>query len=135
MPLNFATWKGVATPINAQERAADAWERIQRNPTTVTFTRPKVVTKTGTTPATVLAPQVVRIEPDNRESIAQGIAGVAPLLHATVYGICNHATLPDTDMDEGYTFDYLGDHYRCINVKLVPTGNPGEAQGTFTVNG
>jgi hypothetical protein len=33
-------------------------------------------------------------------------------------------------MEEGYTFDLDGDHYRCVNVKLVPGGK----QGTFLVN-
>lgn len=123
------------TPIRPQDRAADAWSRIQRNPVSVAFTRPRVVTKTGTTPATVLAAQTVRIESDNRASAEDGIAGTAPIRQAIVYGICNHATLPDTDMEEGYTFAYQGDAYRCIDVKLVPSGRPGEKQGTFVVNG
>lgn len=123
------------TPIDPQERAADAWSRIQRNPVSVEFTRPKIVTKTSTTPETVLPVQVVRIESDNRASAEDGIAGTAPIRQAIVYGIVNHATLPDTDMEEGYTFEYQEDVYRCIDVKLVPSGRPGEKQGTFVVNG
>ena len=133
MPLTFDAWAGAT--ISASSRAVDAWRRIGRNPTTVIFTRPKVITKTGTTPAVELAPQVLRIESDNRASPVQGESGTAPIRQAIVYGICNHPTLPETDMEEGYEFDYQGDKYRCVDVKLVPSGVPGEKQGTFKVNG
>lgn len=134
MPLTFDAWAG--TKISAQDRATDAWRRISRNPTTVVFTRPKVNRKDGTsTPSAELAPQVLRIESDNRAAPVLGESGTAPVRQAIVYGICNHPTLPDTDMDEGYEFDYQGDHYRCVDVKLVPSGTPGEKQGTFKVNG
>lgn len=135
MPLTFDAWLGSAGAIEAESRAIDAWQRIQRNPTTIAFVRPKVVTKASTTLATTLAPQVVRIESDNRATPVQGVVGVAPVRQAVVYGICNHPTLPDTDMEEGYTFQYQGDSYRCVDVKLVPSGVPGEKQGTFVVNG
>lgn len=125
---NFSAWLGDGTTtIDAAARAVDAWQRIQGWPSTVVFTKPKSVSKTGTTPATVLAPQVVRIEFDNRSTAIEGAAGVAPSLKLIVYGIQHHATLPATDMQEGYTFAMDGDSYRCINVLSLP----GERQGVW----
>lgn len=119
-------------PIDAATRAERIWVKIQRNPTSVIFTKPRVVSGTGTvTPETQLASQTVRIASDNRASVVEGVAGAAPKRNAIVFGIRDHATLTDTDMAEGYTFDHEGDHYRCTDVILVPGGK----QGVFVVNG
>lgn len=135
--IDFNAWLGGGvTPISAAQRAVDAWHRIQRNPTSVTFTKPRVVAANGTvTPAAALAAQTVRIEPDNRESSVEGVAGLAPVRKAIVYGVINHPTVTDTNMAEGYIFSYQGDRYRCVEVKAVPSGAPGELQGVFVVNG
>lgn len=138
MPLSFDTWFGASERISPQSRAADAWRRINRSPARaddgeigIVFTKPAVVTKTGKTPAVDLPRQTVRIEPDNRPRVVEGEAGSAPVRHATIFGIRGHATLPDTDVEEGYEFSLAGDHYRCVDVTLVP----GEKQADFVVNG
>jgi hypothetical protein len=138
MCVNFGSLLGRTLPINEQARADDAWRRINRSPARaddgelgIEFTKPRVVEKTGVTPETTLPRQLVRVESDDRPSPLQGEAGTTPKRHAVVYGIRNHRTLPDTDMEEGYSFEWQGDHYRCIDVILVP----GEKQGTFIVNG
>lgn len=137
MAIDFSAWlAGGVQPISAEQRAVDAWRRILRNPVSVTFTIPRQVAGDGTvTPATTLAAQTVRIEPDNRERALEGIAGMAPQRAAIVYGVINHPTVTDTDMAEGYTFRYQDDLYRCVDIKLLPSGAPGEMQGTFIVNG
>lgn len=129
---DFSAWLGDGTTtIDAAGRAADALQRIQRWPSTVTFARPKSVSKIGTTAATTLAPQVVRIEFDNRSTAIEGAAGVAPSLKLIVYGIQHHLTLPATDMQEGYTFVMDGDTYRCVDVLSLP----GERQGVWEAMG
>lgn len=133
---DFNLWlgDGVGSPlgaIDAAGRAADAWQRIQHWPSTVIFTRPKSVPKTGAIPAVQLPPQIVRIEFDNRSTAIEGAAGVAPSLKLIVYGIQHHLTLPSTDMEEGYSFVMDGDSYRCVNVLSLP----GERQGVWEAMG
>jgi hypothetical protein len=121
------------TAIDEAARAERIWLKVQRKPASVVMTRPKVVTKTSTTPESVLAAQTVRIASDNRPRPIEGVAGSAPVRHAIVYGVVGHPdpAVTDTDMAEGYTFTHEGDRYRCVDVIAVPGG----VQGTFVVNG
>jgi hypothetical protein len=117
--------------ISVTLRAEAIWRKIQRKPTAVVFTKPRVVTKSSTTPETQLAAQILRVNSDNRPSAVEGVAGLAPRRQAVVYGVTDHPTVADTDMAEGYTFLHEGDHYRCVDVIVVPGG----LQGIFVVNG
>lgn len=99
-----------------------AWKRINDKPTSVTFR-----TSTGAT----VAAQTVRLEVDNRASVAESAAGAAPTMHLIVYGIRNHPTLDDTQMAEGYRFVYAGDQYRIADVILTL----GEIQGVAVATG
>ena len=112
-------------PINETKRAANARRRILRNPSSVSFVKPAVVTATTSTPETTLDPQTVRISPDSRASMTESVTGMAARRRVVVFGWRNHATLADTDMAEGYRFSYDGENYR-INDILRP---PGEIQG------
>lgn len=102
--------------------------RIDWEPAEIVFTKPAVVTKTGTTPATALDPQAVRITYDIRAMIEQGTAGLAPVLMAVVDGVRDHPTLDDTDMAEGYVFTFHGDRFRITDVILIPGGIRGIAR-------
>lgn len=102
--------------LREQERAADAWQRINEKPTSVAFRN---------VAGTILAAQTVRIEVDNRASDNISAAGAAPKMHVIVYGIRNHATLANTDIKEGYRFVYANDEYRVIDIILTT----GEIQG------
>lgn len=102
--------------LRAQERAADAWRRIQEKPSTITLRTAAGVNR---------AVQTVRIEVDNRASVAESAAGAAPKMHVILYGIRNHATLADTVMAEGDRFNYAGDQYRIVDIIL----QAGEIQG------
>lgn len=102
--------------------------RIEWEPASIVFTKPAVVTKTGTTPATDLDPQAVRITYDVRAMIEQGTAGLAPVLMALVDGVKDHPTLSDTDMAEGYVFVYHGDRFRITDTILIPGGIRGIAK-------
>lgn len=118
--------------IDAARRAERAWKRIQRRPTAVAFTKPRVVQGNGTvTPESALAAQTVRVESDNRATVVLGDAGTAPTRKLIVYGIQDHPTLPATDMAEGYSFVLDDDVYTCIDVLSLP----GERQGIFEVVG
>lgn len=103
-------------------RAALAWRRINDKPTSVTFRTPAGVT---------LSAQTVRIESANTASEAMSDAGLAPERYVIIFGIRNHATLTNTDMQEGYTFNYLNDQYRIIDTILTL----GEIQGTAEARG
>ena len=123
----------MVTPIDDAARAQRVWLKILRKPVSVVMTRPGTLTKGGKAPDTILAAQTVRVALDNRPTEVVGVAGSAPRFQATVYGVRDHpdAAVTDTDIEEGYTFDMDGDHYRCVNVKLVPGGK----QATCVVNG
>lgn len=104
----------------AQEatRAALAWKRIQDKPTSVAFRTPA---------GTILAAQAVRVEADSNATPTTSTAGKNASRRVVVFGIRNHATLPDTDLAEGYRFNLGNDQYRCESVILTL----GEIQGLF----
>lgn len=102
--------------------AAQSWRRISENPSYVVFRTPG---------GTKLPIQTVRIESDNRASVATGPAGTAPVRQMIIYGIVNHSTLPDTIMKEGYTFIYRNDEYTCKDVIVTL----GELQGIWEASG
>lgn len=130
---DFAAWLSDSVDaIDAPTRAARAWARIQRKPLPVVFTRPRRVLGDGTViPETQLPAQVVRVESDDRASVVEGVAGVAPRRHVVVFGVRGHPTQPDTDMQEGYTFSAEGDPYRVTDVIV----QPGEVQGIAVATG
>lgn len=89
---------------------------VGQNAVSLVFTKPKVVTKTTTTPETQLAPQTVRIAYDNRVTAVQGQTGVAPVLNANVYAESG------VDIAEGYTFTHAGNRFRVSDVVPVAGG-------------
>lgn len=112
-----------ALPTQTEEtRAALAWRRINDKPTSVTFRTPAGVT---------LSTQTVRIESDDSAHEAMSDAGLAPERYVIIFGIRNHASLPDSDIAEGYTFVLNGDQYRIIDTILTL----GEIQGTGEARG
>lgn len=102
--------------------AAEAWHKINIFPTVVVF-----MTGLGA----VLPAQTVRLESANSSYYTESTAGTAPVKQLIIYGIRSHAVLPDTDMKEGYTFVYLDDEYRCIDIILTA----GEVQGIWEATG
>jgi len=107
--------------ISATNRAVDAWNRIQRNPTSITLVRGAVEQSA----------QTVRIEFDNAvDSEYRGDGGgISSGRDAVIFGVKNHPTVDDTDIQRGDRFAINGQQYRVIQTILVP----GEVQATCEV--
>lgn len=99
---------------HADRRVNDKWEVV----TTVAFKN---------SAGTILAAQEVRIESDNSASAAESAAGLSAKRKVIVYGVRDHATLPDVDIKQGYRFVWTNEEYRCVDVILTL----GEIQGIF----
>lgn len=128
---DYLNWMQANAPTPAQRaareqrRAVHALRRI--NDKWAVTTSVAFKTAAGAT----LAAQEVRVEVDNRSSQLSSAAGQAPRMQLIVYGIRDHATLPDCDMKEGYRFVLGTDEYRIEKV----TDNPGERQGIAVATG
>lgn len=99
--------------IDPEPRAAAAWARIQNKPTQITIKRDGV--------SGVMTAQTVRIEFDTTRNIeASGAGGKTSVQIARVFGIRDHATLPDTNILRGdrFTTDDIF-WYRVIDVILT----------------
>ncbi len=111
--------------ISDAARAERIWLKIQRKPSSIVFTKPRVVAADGTvTPETQLAAQTVRVVSDNRATLVEGVAGAAPQRHVVVYGVKDHPdpAIVDSDIQEGYAFVLDGDTYRVTDTIPVPGG-------------
>ncbi len=116
---NFDTWAGTdyAEVLDAEGRAAYAWRRIQDRPTSITLTREG----TG-----VLAAQDVRIESDNTvsDTTSTGTNTQTAIQKLTVFGVRDHATVPDTNIQRSDRFRINGVNYEVMSL-MTP---PGEVQ-------
>lgn len=120
--ISFSQWLTEANAIDGTARAVKAWNRINDKPTSVVFKTPAGAT---------LAAQTVRIESDNSVTESEGTAGSGPVRKVIVFGIQGHPVAADTDMKEGYRFNYLNDQYRIVDV----ISTLGELQGIAEVAG
>lgn len=106
-------------PINVMDRAALAWRRIQRDPSTVIIIRDGVL----------LDSQTFRVESDN---IARTESGGSPLvaratLKVTLFGIQGHRTLTDSDILRSDRFE-LSNHPGAVFEVMSLLTPPGEVQ-------
>jgi hypothetical protein len=105
----------------AAQRAQNAYRRVMDKPTVIVFRKPNPPNRPLRLPA-----QTLRVEVDNRASMATSAAGSAPRLGVIVFGWRDHPSQPDSDIAEGYQFTLGGDEYRIEDVIL----SFGEIQGT-----
>jgi len=113
------------SPIQAKriaQRAQDAARRIGEKPTTVVF---------KTAAGASIAAQVVRLEYDNRATLASSTAGATPRMNLIVYGVRGHPSIADTDIKEGYRFNFGNDSYSISDIIL----QLGEVQGIAVATG
>lgn len=113
-------------PIDEALRAERIWLKILRKPSSVVITgRAKVIQKDGSSSGGgPLSAQTVRVAYDNRPTIAEGQAGVAPILQAVVYGVKGHPdpAIADTDIQEGDEFEHEENRFRVTDIIPVPGG-------------
>lgn len=116
--IDFANWLTDTAAISEDTRAVQAWNRITDKPTSVVFRTPADVD---------LASQTVRIESDSNATENESTAGKAPTRKVIVFGVVNHpsSSIADTNMQEGYRFNYGNDQYRIMDVVVTL----GELQG------
>lgn len=111
---DFSAWlgDGAIGVGTAAERAALAWRRIEDKPSEITLMR-------ETASPQWLAPQTVRLETSNsRDGEGTSPVGIEGQQHLIVYGIRDHATLPDTDIERNDRFWLDGKGYE---VRLIIT--------------
>jgi hypothetical protein len=84
------------------------------------------------TPAgATLANQTVRVEPDDRASDMKDSAGMTgPMRYCVIFGVVNHDTITDTDMQEGYRFILDNDEYRITDVIVTLGSIQGNAESS-----
>lgn len=105
----FETWRS-----SDQNRALEAWQRIGDQPTTIAIQRGTVT----------LDPQTVRIEFSNsaREDLdlRSGLDITPGVQRAVVFGVRQHPTEPDTDIQRGDRFVVELTEYEVIGVISAP---------------
>ena len=110
---DFDAWLGtVPTYLKPQAniRAAAAWKRIQDKPETVAVWRNDDFDHNET----------VRLEWDNAtNTMANTENAVTAITRVIVFGIRNHATLPNTDIVEGDEVYLGGEAYQVKDVLLT----------------
>lgn len=107
-------------PINGADRAIRAWNRIQRDPSSVSFIRGGVKG-----PA-----QTVRIEISNGGRGANSPLGNVGNQAIVIFGVKDHPSEADTDMKRLDRIMVEGKEY-TIDVIVTP---PGEVQGFGSAN-
>lgn len=108
--MDFSAWLD-GGQIDAAARAQDAWARIQRNPLTVTVVRGN----------TALAAQTVRLVLDKTASEPSADGGVSGSVRGGVlFGVVDHPTEADADLQRGDIFALHGTKYRVLHVGRYP---------------
>jgi hypothetical protein len=114
--VNFNAWRGShTTAISDADRAVSLWGIIQRDPTSIQFRRD----------GTLLSAQSVRIESDNIVSEKGNPNGSTAQGNIVVYGIADHPTVTDTDMQRDDRFWLDNVEYEITDVVRTP----GQVQG------
>lgn len=119
---DFNSWLTDTEPIAETERASLAWSRIQDKPSTVSFKTPA---------GAILAAQTVRVEPDDKATGETGQSGMTGhMRYCIIFGVINHDTVTDTDMEEGYRFVLNNDEYRITDVLITLGSIQGNAESS-----
>lgn len=92
---------------NTTQRAVDAWNRIQDKPVTITVIRGD----------TTLPIQTVRIEYSESERVITGEAnGMSAVRDVIVFGVKNHPSVANTNLQYGDMFSYDGQIFKIVFV-------------------
>jgi len=101
----FTGWKGSIT------RPTDAWRRINDKPTEITLKRG----------STMLDQQLVRVEYSSSANEQVGENSIPGTLTVTLFGVKNHPTVSDTDIQRGDRFVLENVEYEVMGV-ITTTG-------------
>lgn len=108
--MDITVITGQGQPIEAAERAADAWSHILEKPTSIVLVRGK---------NTTLAAQTVRIEftstTRGTEVEGQG-GGQSSNQSVVIFGVRDHPTIPDTNIERDDRFRADGIFFRVTDV-------------------
>ena len=104
------------------QRANDAVRRIGEKPTSIVLRTAGLVS---------LPAQTVRIEPSSNVGEMTSTSGASPIREVIIFGVRGHSSVPDTVIDEGYTFNLEGDRYTVRDVIVTL----GEVQAVARVTG
>ncbi len=95
------------SPIG-ENRAVDAWSRIQDKPSSIVVIRGK---------NTTLAAQTVRIETTSNPTEVKGEGdGSSARLDVVVFGVTGHPTVANTDLKRDDRFAVSGVQYKVVHV-------------------
>lgn len=121
MSIDYDSWLGSGTAIDASRRAVFAWRRIQRQASAITVIRS----------GSALAEQTVRISYSSGASESQAEAGQSSRRSVTVFGVASHpdSGVPDTDLQRLDRFEWNGETYQVTDV----ISYPGEVQASGEV--
>jgi hypothetical protein len=104
--INAWLASGNTAPNNTQ-RAVDAWKRINDKPVSITVNRN----------GTALATQTVRVEYSESERVITGEAnGMSAVRDVVVFGVKNHPSVTDTNLQYGDLFAYDGQIFKVVFV-------------------
>lgn len=122
MTLNLDSWLGISSGelavMSASERAVLEWRRISDRPSSIELTRGAGQTSVK------LAAQTVRIESDNTATWRDGALVTQGVQKVVVFGVKDHPTITDTDIQRSDRFSIDGVIYEVISI-MTP---PGEVQ-------
>lgn len=110
---DFSNWLGTNRVIDPTFRAVRAWSRILEKPSEIEVVRVNPVTLVRTVHTVT-----VRLEFDNEgdEYATVGNTGVNQMQECVIFGIQDHPTLPDTNLQRDDTFYYAGGNFRVVMV-------------------
>lgn len=98
--------------IDPVVRAVEAWKRIQDRSSEIVVWRGN--------PATAQPTQTVRIEFDDSGGMLKKDAGTAAVKKGVIFGVQDHPTEPDTDLQKTDRVVLADGDYRIIDVLYLP---------------
>lgn len=116
MTLDFGAWLARSTVLGpasqVSRRAEIEWARIQDKPESIALLRY----------GTRMAAQTVRIEWDDTSLNANSELGSATMRRGYIFGVKDHPTEPDLDIDEWDTFVLETHEYTIVSVNKLLIG-------------
>ena len=107
---DFTSWRPGMSITNAADRAVMTWWMIQNNSISLVLYRAGVEQSA----------QTVRLEFDNTTVQDTGEAGMTTRRDVTIFGVKDHPTVSDTDIESGDQFAIGTDRFEVDDVLSLP---------------